>query len=78
MTKSRLTQLETLRAIIADEIDARPGARDLAGLAKQYREVLQEIDFLKGGEDDDEIDQLINERAADGKSGAVRKSSTRV
>lgn len=73
--KNRLQQLEVLRGILAEEIDYRPGARDLASLVKQYRETLAEIEQLKGGDDNDEIDKILQERQADGKPGAVRKGS---
>ena len=73
--KNRLQQLEVLRAILAEEIDQRPGARDIASLAKQYRETLAEIDQLKGGDDNDEIDKILQDRQTDGKPGAVRKDS---
>ena len=41
--RSRLDQLKALRDIIAEEIDEKPGARDLSQLAKQYREIIAEI-----------------------------------
>lgn len=79
INKSRLEQLRTLQRIIAEAIDAGPGARDLAGLTKQYRETLKEIAELKGGtEENDEIEQIISAREADGKSGAVRQNRTRL
>ena len=54
--------------ILAKEIDDEPGARDMASLAKQYRETLKEIEELEGAEDDtDEIAKLL---AGDGESGA--------
>lgn len=61
-TKSRLEQLEELVKILADEINARPGARDLAQLSKQYRETLAEIEMIKkDGQNDaeDEIARLL-------------------
>lgn len=79
INKTRLEQLRALQCIIADAIDAGPGARDLAGLTKQYRETLKEIAELKGGtEENDEIDQIISTREADGKPGAVRQNRTRL
>jgi phosphopantetheine adenylyltransferase len=61
--------------ITAEAIDTKPGARDLAALVKQYREILAEIDNIRGGTgEDDEISQIINAREADGKSGAVRQN----
>lgn len=75
----RLAQLRELLTILAAEIDAHPGARDLAGLIKQYRETMKEIEELEGGRTgDDEIGEIINRRAADGKTRAVRKGRTAV
>lgn len=69
----RLEQLKNLRNTLANAIDEGPGARDLAQLAKQYRETIQEIEEIEGvDKDDDEIGELLAERAADGKSDAVR------
>ena len=77
--RSRLEQLKTLRDILADEIDSRPGARDLASLAKQYRETITEIEQLEGADDtDDELSEILLTREADGKSGAVRKNRTQL
>ena len=65
---SRIEQLRELLLILAKEIDDRPGARDMASLAKQYRETLKEIEELEGAEDDtDEIAKLL---AGDGESRA--------
>ena len=69
----RLSQLKELLSILAEAIDKRPGARDLAQLAKQYRETLKEIEELERGTDtDDEIGELLRQREADGEPGAVR------
>ena len=77
--RSRLEQLKALRDILADEIDSRPGARDLASLAKQYRETITEIEQLEGADDtDDELSEILLTREADGKSGAVRKNRTQL
>lgn len=74
---TRLVQLKELLVILADEIDNRPGARDLAQLSRQYRETLKEIEEIEGtAGDNDEIGELLAERAADGKPGAVRKDRT--
>lgn len=70
---TRLDQLRELLEILADEIDKRPGARDLAQLSRQYRETLKEIEEIEGAEqNDDDISEILSERAAAGKSGAVR------
>lgn len=79
VASSRLDQLKALRDIIAEEIDKRPGARDLAQLAKQYRETIREIEEIEGAvPDDDEIEGILTERSADGKPGAVRKDRTKL
>ena len=70
---TRLEQLRELLEILADEIDQRPGARDLAQLSRQYRETLKEIEEIEGAQaNDDDISEILSERAAAGKSGAVR------
>ncbi|MBQ1576515.1 MAG: hypothetical protein IIZ83_06105, partial [Oscillospiraceae bacterium] len=56
---SRLAQLKELLGILAEAIDQRPGARDLAQLAKQYRETLREIEDIEGVETDDEIGDIL-------------------
>ena len=69
---TRLEQLKELLRILADEIDERPGARDLAQLSRQYRETLKEIEEIEGAQqNDDDISEILSERAAAGKSGAV-------
>ena len=71
LSESRLVQLKELLVVLADAIDDKPGARDLAQLAKQYRETLKEIDELEGGEpQDDEIAKLLGN--SDGVPGSVR------
>lgn len=71
--ENRLTQLKELLKVLANEIDQKPGARDLAQLAKQYRETLKEIEEIEGsGEQDDEISKILSD--SDGMPGAVRKS----
>lgn len=76
---SRLDQLRELLEILAESIDQKPGARDLASLSKQYRETVREIEELEGaGDQDDEIGEILGARRADGKPGAVRKSRTPV
>ena len=76
---SQIIQLKMLLAILAEEIDGRPGSRDLAQLSRQYRETLREIEEIEGGMDpDDEIAEILSGREADGKSGAVRKNRSGV
>lgn len=76
---SRLEQLKELLSILAETIDSKPGARDLAQLAKQYRETLKEIEELERSTDtDDEIGDILQQRAADGEPGAVRPNRAAV
>jgi hypothetical protein len=75
----RVSQLKALLEILADAIDSRPGARDLASLSKQYRETLAEIEALEGNAPkDDQIEELLKNRKANGKSNAVRKNRAAV
>lgn len=75
----RVSQLKALLGILADAIDSRPGARDLASLSKQYRETLAEIEALEGNAPkDDQIEELLKNRKANGKSNAVRKNRAAV
>ena len=77
--QDRLAQLRALLEILAAAIDNGPGARDLAQLSKQYRETLLEIEQIEGAEPSgDEISEILAGRAADGKSGAVRKNRAKV
>lgn len=70
---NRLDQLIELRKKLAKAIDKCESMRDLASLSKQYRDTIKEIEEIEGGEtDDDDIDELLNSREADGKAGAVR------
>lgn len=77
--RTRLEKLKTLAEILADEIDQRPGARDIAQLAKQYRETLRDIEDIEGEPTEhDAISEILQDRAADGKPGAVRKNRARL
>ena len=74
---SRLEQLKRLALVLAKNIDSCEDARLLPQLAKQYRETIREIEDLEGGaQDGDEIGDLLAERRADGKPGAVRTHRT--
>ena len=69
---TRLEQLKELLEILAEEIDARPGARDMASLARQYRETLKEIAEIEGAETDgDEITELLSSRESARQPGSV-------
>ncbi len=71
-----MDRLEKLRALEEKIYVAMQTAddRSLPALAKQYRETIREIEEIEGAEaQDDEIGEILSERAADGKPGAVRK-----
>ena len=71
---TRLEKLQTLAKVIAKTIDSCEDDRALPPLAKQYRETIREIEEIQGGDaDGDEIKEILAERQADGKPGAVRK-----
>ena len=78
---SRLEKLKTLADKLAALIDRADtdadDARQLAPLAKQYRETIKEIEEIEGSnEETDEIGAILSERASDGKPCAVRKNRT--
>lgn len=76
----RLRQLKTLAGVLAANIDACDDARALPALAKQYRETVREIEEIEGTQNHggDEISELLAQRQADGKPGAVRKDRSAV
>ena len=58
--KGRLAELVALRTRLAQEIDVCESVRDLAALARQYRETIREIDEIQNGEDgDDRAAELV-------------------
>lgn len=73
----RLKQLKTLAGILAQNIDDCEDVRALPQLAKQYRETIREIEELEGAQNHgDEIGEILAQRQADGKPGAVRADRT--
>ena len=67
----KLKELEEKLAFAMEEADSR----SLAPLARQYRETIREIEEIEGaGDNNDEISEILAERAANGKPGAVRKN----
>lgn len=53
--------------------------RDMAAIARQYRETLREIEEIEGtAKPDDQISDILGARRAAGKAGAVRKGRTAV
>ena len=77
---SRLEQLKALLNIIAIKIDDNPGARDLASLARQYRETLTEIEEIEGSgaDEHDELNDILRHRELNGLPGAVRQNRSAV
>lgn len=77
LREERVEQLRALQEVIADQIDQRPGARDLASLAKQFREIGKEIEELEALTDSsDDIDRILKWRTSAGRPGYVRKVQT--
>lgn len=73
VNEPRVEQLKELLTVLAEQIDDKPGARDMASLARQYRETLKEIEEIEGTTDDgDEIAQILSDVDADGNARAVR------
>ena len=65
----KLRVLETQLAAALEEAEVK----EVASLARQYRETIREIEEIEGAEqNDDAISEILSERAAAGKSGAVR------
>ena len=70
--ESRLEKLRRLVIRLEENMDICE-TKELAALARQYREALKEIEEIEGAEqNDDDISEILSERAAAGKSGAVR------
>jgi hypothetical protein len=69
---TRLEKLKELEAVLHASM-ADCDAKSLSGIARQYRETLKEIEEIEGTEDnDDDIAEILAQRDADGKAGAVR------
>lgn len=75
----RLDKLRELAKILATNIDECADVRALPQLAKQYRDTIREIEEIEGMDNSgDEIGEILAQRAADGKPGAVRKNRAAV
>ena len=75
------TYIEKLEALAEELANRLEGAanKEAAALARQYRETIQEIERVKGLEQkDDEIEEILSERQADGMPGAVRQNRSTV
>ena len=69
---SRLDKLRALEAQLSAALDVAE-VKEVASLARQYRETLKEIEEIEGAQqNDDDISEILSERAAAGKSGSVR------
>lgn len=78
-TEDRRGKLIALAEVIAEQIDKVKYAKDLAPLAKQYRETIREIEEIEGvGGNNDEIADILHAREVDGKSRTVRKDKTKI
>lgn len=72
-TGTHLDQLKTLASILAKAIDDPAENDNVASLARQYRDTINEIEAIEGTDsNDDDIAGILSSRAADGKAGAVR------
>lgn len=74
----RLEKLKELEEKLYTAMETA-NSRELAALARQYRETIREIDEIEGANNtDDEIGEILAGREADGKPGAVRKTRTKL
>jgi hypothetical protein len=75
MGETRLDKLKELeKTLYATMQDCEP--RELAAIARQYRETIREIEEIEGAEgNDDEVAEILQKRDNDGRAGAVRKNS---
>ena len=72
MPETRLEKLKELETELRNGIVSCE-TKELASLARQYRETLREIEEIEGAEqNDDDIAEILSEREAAGKAGAVR------
>lgn len=69
---SRLEKLQELEAQLRDALNVAD-TKEMASLARQYRETLKEIEEIEGADqNDDDISEILSGRSAAGKPGAVR------
>lgn len=65
----KLKELEERLALSMGECENK----ELAAIARQYRETLKEIEEIEGAQaNDDDIAAIMSEREAAGKAGSVR------
>lgn len=69
---TRLEKLKELEARLALSMGECEN-KELAAIARQYRETIREIEEIEGAAaNDDDIAGILSEREAAGKAGAVR------
>lgn len=73
---SRLQVLKANKRKLWEELQTTHETRYISGLAKELRETVREIEEIEGTETSDEISDILAERDADGKAGAVRQNHT--
>jgi hypothetical protein len=74
----RLQKLKELEAELHRQMQ-KANSRTIAAIARQYRETLRDIEEIEGADsNEDEIEDILNERSANGKAGAVRKDRSKV
>lgn len=67
----RLEKLKELESMLKANLKTSD-VRSLAGIAKQYRETIREIEEIEGADvDDDGIADILSAREADGESTTV-------
>ena len=59
---TRLQQLKELARVIAEWMDDCDSSRDMASLARQYRETIKEIEEIGGADDSDGLAEIICRR----------------
>ena len=68
----RLEKLQELEVQLRDALNVAD-TKEMASLARQYRETLKEIEEIEGADqNDDDISEILSGRSAAGKPGAVR------
>ena len=70
-----MTRLEKLKGLEHDlkALMDKANSRTFAQLAKQYRDTIREIEEIEGADaKDDEIEDILQRREANGAAGAVR------
>jgi hypothetical protein len=69
---NRLAKLKKLEKQLRNLLDRCEDDKAVAGIARQYRETLRDIDEIEGSQDNDEVAGILQKRADNGAAGAVR------